>query len=120
MLYKLTAAATGCVALGSLALLTASAPAEPALLQPALPETAIMDKCVETRGLQSCITTFRRLNPTPQIIQVPTPISEQEIAEQQQRDRRWEERCRPTLRLDRLGVPRYVYVARGCEFGMLE
>jgi hypothetical protein len=30
------------------------------------------------------------------------------------------DRCRPSVRQDRYGVPRYHYAARGCEFGVIE
>jgi hypothetical protein len=94
------------------------------LLLPVVPSTAwaqsvITDNCVGTRGLESCVTMFHNPNPNPHIIYVPAPISEQEIAEQLRRDKRWAERCRPTIKQDAFGVQRYVYAAPGCEFGKL-
>ena len=115
MLNKLPAVARW-IALASLAL--------PVVLSPArsenvIAETVIIDNCVGSRGLESCVTMFRKPNPNPHIIRVPAPISEQEVAEQLQRDRRWEERCKPTIRQDDFGVQRYVYAAPGCDFGKL-
>lgn len=37
-----------------------------------------------------------------------------------ERDRKWQERCKPTIAQDYYGVPRYLYAARGCEFGVIE
>jgi hypothetical protein len=68
----------------------------------------------------TCVTTARRGDLNPHIIGVPQPISEQERAEMQQRDRQWQARCRPVVRQDDYGVARYSYAARGCEFGKLD
>jgi hypothetical protein len=117
MLHKLTSGVVaGVVASGAMAL---ASPPFPIVPSPALAETVITDSCVGTRGLESCVTTFRKPSPNPHIIHVPMPISEQDVAEQRQRDKRWEERCRPTITQDRFGVQRYVYAAQGCEFGRL-
>jgi len=53
----------------------------------------------------------------PHILAVPPPMSADERAAAEARDRRWVERCRPVIRQDEFGVPRYVYAARGCEYG---
>ena len=120
MLHKLPSVARW-VGLASLALPVVPSPArsENVIAETVIPETVIIDNCVGSRGLESCVTTFRKPNPNPHIIRVPAPISEQEIAEQLQRDRRWEERCKPTIRQDDFGVQRYVYAAPGCDFGKL-
>ena len=54
------------------------------------------------------------------IVAVPQPISVDERAAAEARDRRWVARCRPVIRQDEYGVPRYVYAARGCEYGRLD
>jgi hypothetical protein len=126
MFYKSTRIAA---ALGALALLLLPAAPSPARAQsillpivpsPAWEETAITRNCVGTRGSPSCVTTFRRFNPTPHVTRVPTPIAEQEVSEHRQREKRWEELCKPTIRQDQYGVSRYYYAARGCEFGKLD
>ena len=128
MLYKSTRIVA---ALGALALALLLPPAGfpsawaqgvflPIVPSPAWEETAITRNCFGARGSASCITTFRKFNPTPHIIRVPTPISEQEIAEHRQRDKRWEDHCKPTIRQDQYGVSRYYYAVRGCEFGRLD
>ena len=125
-LHKLTTAVTAWGALASLALSIVPLPASaetvivPYVPAPAWSETVITNNCFGSRRLESCITTFRNLNPNPYVIHVPPPISEQAIAEYRQRDKKWEERCKPTIRQDAFGVARYVYAARGCEFGSLD
>jgi len=44
----------------------------------------------------------------------PTPEDDAAAAE---RERRWAAHCRPVVKQDALGVPRYQYAAPGCEFG---
>ena len=65
----------------------------------------------------SCVTTWRRGYQNPHIINVPGPRTEQEIAESQQREKLWTDRCKPVVKQDDFGVDRYTYGARGCEFG---
>ena len=55
----------------------------------------------------------------PLIIQVPAPAADR-AGESAQRERKWLARCRPAIRHDEYGVGRYVYAARGCEFGRSE
>ena len=56
----------------------------------------------------------------PHIRTVPQPTSAEERARADARDKRWVERCSPRIRQDEFGVPRYVYAARGCEYGRLD
>ena len=102
----------GFFALASFALSSAPSAAEPGRV--------ITDNCTFTRGSQSCVTIFHKLNPTPHIVQVRQPISDQESAEHQARDKRWQDRCKPATKQDHFGVERYVYTAPGCEFGKLD
>src|SRR5688572_16104936 len=53
----------------------------------------------------------------PRIVQVPLPKTDDEIAKQNERDRKWSAYCQPTLKPDRYGVNRYFYAVSGCEFG---
>src|SRR5215203_2758660 len=116
MLHKLITAVTAWGALASLALaiVPLQASAQTVVVPPpAWNDTAIISSCSGSRRSESCITTFHTLNPNPYVIHVRPPISEQEVAEYQLRDRRWVERCKPTIRQDSFGVPRYFYAARG-------
>jgi len=55
----------------------------------------------------------------PFIRKVPQPRDAAERARAKDEDRRWVERCRPTIHPDRYGVPRYHYARPGCEFGVI-
>lgn len=113
MLNKLTATAfVGLSALTSLIL--------PLAPEPAQAEGVRTRSCVGTHGSVSCVATRRDGVANPHIVQAPKAISEQESAEHQQRDKLWQTRCRPVIKQDEFGVPRYVYAARGCEFGRLD
>ncbi|MGD9923232.1 MAG: hypothetical protein AB7V13_17575 [Pseudorhodoplanes sp.] len=77
----------------------------------------VVGSCVFVRGAGHCVRQFRygdRGNTGVQTLREPTA---EEIAEMRERERRWVERCRPQLRPDAHGVNRYVYAARGCEYG---
>lgn len=76
--------------------------------------------CYRTHNMASCIATFRRGRLDPHVIAVPASQSAEEQAAAETRDRRWAERCRPLIRQDRYGMPRYSYTAPGCEFGRLD
>ena len=106
-----TAALAGFGALASLML--------PVAPTPARADTVRTLNCVGAAGSVSCVLT-RRSGGNPYITRVPAPVSEQETAEHEQRDKLWNARCRPVIRQDDFGVPRYVYAARGCEFGKLD
>ena len=51
---------------------------------------------------------------------MPQPQSAEERAAAEARDRRWVARCRPAIRQDHYGMPRYSYAAPGCEYGVLD
>ena len=68
----------------------------------------------------SCVTVRRKGVVNPHVIHIPGPISEQQNVEFQQRDKLWQARCRPVVKQDDYGVPRYVYAAPGCEFGRVD
>jgi hypothetical protein len=44
----------------------------------------------------------------------------EERSQAAERDRKWQERCKPAIAQDYYGVPRYLYAAPGCEFGVIE
>jgi hypothetical protein len=100
--------------LGALTCLTA------VTLAPAQADGVRTFTCVGGYGSASCVSTWRR-GPigNPHVIHVPQR-SEQELAEIEERDRLWRERCKPVVRSDAFGVGRYTYAAGGCEYGRLD
>ena len=76
--------------------------------------------CFDTRNMESCVTVYRGGRLSPHVIAVAQPASEAERTAAEARDRRWVTRCRPTIRQDRYGMPRYSYAAPGCEYGVLD
>ena len=75
--------------------------------------------CLGGGGAVNCVVRWGEAG-DPYVRTVPQPTDEAERARAAQRDRKWEERCRPTIAQDRYGVPRYHYSAPGCEFGVIE
>jgi hypothetical protein len=69
--------------------------------------------CIMIQGLLSCTTRWHRYDAEP------PQLTEQELAEARERERVWTARCRPEIRQDNYGVPRYIYAAPGCEYGRL-
>lgn len=102
----------------SLAALAVGA-ALPLNIAPARADSAYTLGCVGTRGSVSCVAA-KGGRSNPHIIKVPEPVSDEERAAAEARDRRWTARCRPQVRQDGYGVPRYVYAAQGCEYGRLD
>jgi hypothetical protein len=77
----------------------------------------VVGSCVFSGGAAHCVRQYRygdRGNGGVKSMREP---SAEDIAESRERERRWVERCRPLLRTDSHGVNRYVYAARGCEYG---
>ena len=64
----------------------------------------------------SCVATWRGGVTDPYVRNLG-PLTEQEIAENREREQRWRERCRPSVERDHYGVARYIYSRPGCEFG---
>jgi hypothetical protein len=87
--------------------------------RPAEAEGVRVDGCVGSWHASGCATIWAPLRDT-YIRKVPQPASAEDRARAAEEDRRWVERCRPTLRQDRYGVPRYQYARPGCEFGVGE
>ena len=107
------------VAMIALAATGAHAPAaaEPTRGAPPSFTDTVVGSCVFHRGASHCVRQYRYNDRGTNGIQRLREPSEQEIAEARERERRWVERCRPHLRPDEHGVNRYVYAARGCEYG---
>jgi hypothetical protein len=78
----------------------------------------IVGGCVRS-GAVNCVVRWGEAG-DPYVRLVPAPTNEADKALSAARDRKWKERCRPTILQDRLGVPRYQYAAPGCEFGVIE
>jgi hypothetical protein len=75
--------------------------------------------CTGSAGAANCV--LRETSPgDPYVRLVPKPESDEDKAQLAERDRKWLARCRPVIEQDRYGVPRYLYAARGCEFGVIE
>jgi len=87
--------------------------------RPAQAEGVRVDSCVGAWQAVGCTTIWAPLGGT-YIRKVPQPRDAAERARASEEDRRWVARCRPTLRQDRYGVPRYQYARPGCEFGVGE
>ncbi len=88
----------------------------PAMAQQRTTDTTV-GSCVSSGGGSHCVRQYRYGDPGNSGIQsLREPIPE-EVAELRDREKRWVERCRPMLRRDAYGVGRYVYAARGCEYG---
>jgi len=66
-----------------------------------------------------CQRIFGTVRRNPHVIPVPQ-ATEDELAAMQARDSRWVARCRPQIRQDRYGMPRYIYAAPDCEYGRLD
>lgn len=80
----------------------------------------VVGSCIFSGGAVHCVRQFRygdRGNSGILSLREPSP---EDVAESRERERRWVERCRPQLRPDALGVNRYVYAARGCEYGQYQ
>ena len=79
----------------------------------------IVGGCVGHEGALNCVARWGEAG-DPYVRKVPEPADDAERARSAQRDKKWEARCQPVIAQDRYGVPRYQYVARGCEFGVIE
>jgi hypothetical protein len=77
-----------------------------------------VDSCVGSRYSVTCVSRWGGYG-DPYIRQV-APETDAEKALQTDRDRRWEQRCKPLVYQDRYGVQRYEYAAPGCEFGVIQ
>jgi hypothetical protein len=77
-----------------------------------------VDSCVGSRYSITCVSRWGGYGDP--YIRLVAPETEAEKTLQADRDRKWQERCRPVVHQDRYGVPRYEYAAPGCEFGVIQ
>lgn len=92
------------------------------IFAPAVPvraEGLVVGGCVGGRGGLNCVARWGTSG-DPYVRQIPEPTGEAARAKATEREHRWQERCRPTIAQDVLGVPRYRYAAPGCEFGVID
>lgn len=92
----------------------------PLALAPAAQAQSGGFSCVTSGISLSCAGRIGPPGSFAQIIRVPLPQNDTEIAEATGRDRRWVDRCEPIIRQDRYGVRRYLYATRGCDIGRYE
>jgi hypothetical protein len=72
--------------------------------------------CVRTEATLNCSHLDGRGN-AGIILHVEPSADAEQRARAANREREWMIKCRPAIRYDALGVGRYHYAARGCEFG---
>jgi hypothetical protein len=71
-------------------------------------------------GSSNCVMIWRENgNGAAGIYKIAEPQGEA-LKTALERDKQWEARCKPVIRTDAYGVGRYVYAARGCEFGRID
>jgi hypothetical protein len=75
--------------------------------------------CVGGRGSFNCVGRIGT-GGDPYVRTVPQSENAEQKEQAAARDRKWIERCHPSIAQDRYGVPRYRYGAAGCEFGVIE
>jgi hypothetical protein len=75
--------------------------------------------CIGGGASLNCVVRWGEAG-DPYVRTVPQPADAEERTRAAERERKWEQRCRPTIAQDRYGVPRYQYSAPGCEFGVIE
>jgi hypothetical protein len=80
-------------------------------------DPAVISGCVGSWTRFTCITRWSEVG-DPYIRTVPQPSGDAEQARALERDRKWQDHCRPVITPDRYGVARYQYSAPGCEFGV--
>lgn len=74
--------------------------------------------CTGSRHAINCVVRWGAPG-DPYIRVVPQPTDDVEKKHAAERDREWQQRCKPVIAQDRYGVPRYQYAAAGCEFGVI-
>ena len=75
--------------------------------------------CIGSLFSINCVTRWGPAG-DPYVRIVPPPVDAAAAARSLERDRRWADRCHPTIVPDHYGVSRYRYAAPGCEFGVDE
>jgi hypothetical protein len=95
----------------------------PAMTQAAFAQRVtdtVVGSCVYSGGLGHCVRQYRYGDASAAGVKASREPSTEDVAEIRERERKWVERCRPSVRQDAYGVGRYVYAARGCEHGRIE
>ncbi len=108
------------LAVALVAVASAGVHAAPAAAQRGAPPSftdTVVGSCVFHRGAGHCVRQYRYGDRGTNGVQSLREPSAEETAQARERERRWVARCRPHLRADEYGVNRYVYAARGCEYG---
>ncbi len=82
-------------------------------------DSAAVGGCIGGRETLNCAVRWGETG-DPYVRIVPPEGSEEDRARAAERERRWEQRCKPVVAQDRYGVTRYRYSAPGCEFGILD
>ena len=80
----------------------------------------VVGSCVFSGRHSHCVRQYRYGDTGVTGIQTLREPSQEDVTENRERERRWVERCRPVVRQDAYGVGRYVYAARGCEYGRVD
>ena len=99
--------------------LLALATVAPAIFTSAQAQEVINGGCVGARNSFNCTSRWAPAG-DPYVRDVPKPDDQAARAAAEERERRWANRCKPTIEQDRYGVPRYHYALPGCEFGVGE
>jgi hypothetical protein len=74
--------------------------------------------CVRGAGSVNCVGQWGA-GGDPNVRAVPPrPLGDEERVKAAARERRWLAQCQPEIRRDPYGVARYIYAARGCEYGI--
>jgi hypothetical protein len=73
--------------------------------------------CVGGAGGVNCVGQWGP-GGDPNVRAVPKPLDDEDKAQAAARERKWLAQCQPLLRRDPYGVARYIYAARGCEYGV--
>ncbi len=93
--------------------------ASAALVNPADAQVIETGGCIASWGTFNCADLWAAPS-DPFLRLAPQPTTPDAQAHAREHDRRWVDRCRPSIRQDRYGVVRYHYAMPGCEFGIGE
>jgi hypothetical protein len=89
-----------------------------AILLPARADSVSVGGCIGPWHAFNCVERWGEAG-NPFVRTVPQPADGEERAHASERERKWQDRCRPVIAQDSYGVPRYRYAAPGCEFGVI-
>jgi hypothetical protein len=72
--------------------------------------------CIGAAGSVNCVGRWGPAG-DPNVRAVPRTLGDEDKGQAAARERHWLAQCQPEIRRDPYGVSRYVYAARGCEYG---